>query len=171
VSNQTHTKDGSPGADTLHRISDALDDLDQERARFIASFAYTLSRVAHADMDISAEEIDAMIEIVTEHGQVSQREAILVVEMAKEHTVLFGATQDFLVTRAFVEKADRDQKLALLDCLFAVSAADHIISAEEEQEIKNISNEMNLSHKDYISTRLGYRNKLSIFKEPESQDS
>lgn len=171
VKDTEKTKEGTPGADTLQKISDALDGLDEERARFIASFAYTLSRVAHADMDISEEEIGAMVEIVTEHGQVSREEAELVVEMAKDHTILFGATQDFLVTRAFVEKAERDQKLALLDCLFAVSAADQIISAAEEQEIKNISHEMRLSHNDYINTRLGYRDKLSVFKKPEEPNS
>ena len=37
-----------------------LDDLPAERATLVGAFAYILSRVAHADMSISAEETRAM---------------------------------------------------------------------------------------------------------------
>ena len=148
----------------VQRVAEALEHFEQERARFIASFAYTLSRVANADLDISEEETRAMRGIVVEHGGLSTEEAELVVEMAKEHTTLFGATQDFLVTREFSQSTSREQKISLLDCLFAVSAADHVVSAQEEQEMKNISRELGLSHKDYLVIRLNYKEHLSVFR-------
>ena len=45
---------------------------------------------------------------------------------------LAGGTENFLVTREFKEIATREQCRELLDCLFAVSAADDSISGVEE---------------------------------------
>jgi uncharacterized tellurite resistance protein B-like protein len=42
--------------ETVRRIVDRLDHLEPERARFVAAFAYVLSRVAHADLKISEDE-------------------------------------------------------------------------------------------------------------------
>jgi uncharacterized tellurite resistance protein B-like protein len=127
--------------------------------------------VAHADLDISDEETLVMREIVLDHGGLDESEASLVVEMAKEHTVLFGATQGFVVTREYNKRATQEQKLALLDCLFAVCAADHTITGEEEKEIRKISDELLLTHKDYIATRLKYRDHLSVFQDRPGGDS
>ena len=41
---------------TVRRIVARLEAMPAERARFIASAAYTLARAANADQDISAEE-------------------------------------------------------------------------------------------------------------------
>ena len=46
--------------DTIERISEALEELEPESARYVAAFAYVLARVAHADWDISAEEVAVM---------------------------------------------------------------------------------------------------------------
>jgi hypothetical protein len=45
--------------DTVRKITDALDRLDPDRARYIAAFAYILSRVSHADLNISPVETRA----------------------------------------------------------------------------------------------------------------
>jgi len=158
------------GSDTLDRIAGALERFGAERARYIASFAFTLSRVAHADLDISEDESRVMREIVLEHG-LDESEASLVVEMAKEHTVLFGSTQGFSVTREFNKMASREEKLALLDCLFAVCAADHTITGDEENEIRKINDELHLTRKEYTATRLTYRDHLSVFQNPGGKDA
>jgi uncharacterized tellurite resistance protein B-like protein len=158
------------GSDTLTRIAGALERFGPERARYVASFAFTLSRVANADLDISEEESEVMREIVLKHG-LDESEASLVVEMAKEHTVLFGSTQGYSVTREFNQMASREEKLALLDCLFAVCAADHTITGEEENEIRKINDELHLTRKEYTATRLNYRDHLSIFQIPSENDA
>ena len=48
--------DSSNETDTVRKIVHQLDQLPPERARYVAAFAYLLSRVARADMNISAEE-------------------------------------------------------------------------------------------------------------------
>jgi len=153
--------------DTVRKIVEQLDGLPPERARFIAAFAYVLSRVAHADMDVSAEETRAMERIVAEHGGLPEEQAVIVVQMAKTQNLLFGGTENFVVTRELNRIASRADKLALLDCLFAVSAADESISAVEDGVIRQISTEMHLEHKDFIAVRAAYRDRLAVLREPE----
>ena len=152
--------------ETVRRITDALDRMDPDKARYIAGFAYVLSRVARADLKVSQEETRAMERLVGDHGGLPEEQAILVVQIAKTQNQLFGGTENFLVTREFNNIATREQKLALLDCLFAVAAAEGSISAEEDGEIRRVSDELRLEHRDFIAVRYGYRNQLSFLNRP-----
>src|SRR6476660_4603626 len=87
----------------LRETLDALDNLEPERARYLASFAYLLGRVAYADQQVSVEETQAMEALVREHGQLSQDQAMVVVQLAKTSNRLFGGTANFEVAREFSE--------------------------------------------------------------------
>ena len=150
--------------DTVRRIVGELDRLDRSRARFLAAFAYVLSRVAAADLDISDIETEKMIEIVQLLGHVPEEQAVLVVAIAKNQNRLFGSTEDYLVTREFRDIATDEERHELLDCLFAVSAADDTITGDEEEQIRQIASELGLSHREYIKARLAYTDKRSVFK-------
>jgi len=154
--------------ETVRKIVAELDQLEPERARFVAAFAYVLSRVAHADMNISAEEIRAMEALVVEHGGLPPEQAVIVVQMAKTQNLLFGGTENYLVTRELNRIATREQKLALVDCLFAVSAADDSVSSVEDGVIKQVAAELKLDHADVVQVRGGYRDKLAVLKKPEA---
>ena len=154
-----------PETETVRKIIAQLDQLEPEKARYIAAFAYILSRVAHADLGISEEETREMERIVKEQAGLAQEEAILVVQMAKTQNRLFGGTENFLVTREFNKIASRDQKIALLHCLFAVSSSDKTVSVIEESEIRQIASELKLQHKDFIDVRLRYRRHLAVLKQ------
>lgn len=84
--------------------------------------------------------------------------------MAKTQNQLFGATEDYLVTREFERLATHDQKLALLECLFAVTAVDENITSEEDNVVKQIASELKLRHSDYIAVRSRYREHLAVLK-------
>ncbi len=156
---------GSPSApETVRKIVDALDQLEPERARYIASFAYILSRVANADQEISATEVRAMERILRELGGLEEEEAILVVQMAKTQTLLFGSTENYLVTREFYKMATQEQKVQLLESLFAVSSADESISSAEDGEIRRIATEMNLTRSDFNQARAAYTQFLEVLK-------
>ena len=156
---------GVDSADThecapLRETLQALDHLDPDRARYLAAFAYLLGRVAHADQDVSAEETRAMEALVLEQGQLSQDQAMLVVQLAKTSNLLFGGTANFLVAREFSNLASYDQKLALMRCLFALSATDEAISTAEESEIHRIANELRIDHPDLVALRVAHRRNL-----------
>ena len=155
--------------ETVRKIIEELDHLEPERARFVAAFAYILSRVARADMQVSEEETRAMEGIGVEHGKLPREHALIVVQMAKTQSLLFGGTENFLVTREMNRIASRDEKLALIDCLFAVSAADESISTVEDNVIRQISAELRLDHRDFIAVRAGYRDRLAVLQAPPSE--
>jgi uncharacterized tellurite resistance protein B-like protein len=155
---------GRGDTDTVRRIVGELDRLDRTRARFLAAFAYVLSRVAAADLEISDVETEKMIEIVQRLGHIPEEQAVLVVAIANNQNLLFGSTEDYLVTREFRDIATDEQRRELLDCLFAVSAADDTINGDEESQIRQISNELGFSHKEFVEARLAYSDKRSVLR-------
>jgi uncharacterized tellurite resistance protein B-like protein len=151
--------------ETVRKVVEELDHLEENHARFVAAFGYILGRVADADLKISPQETAAMERLVVEHGRLPETEAVIVVQMAKTRAALFGGTENFLVTREFERLATRDQKLALLDCLFAVAAAEGHISVAEDNEIKQISQELRLEHPDYIAVRSRWLQHLGVLRD------
>jgi uncharacterized tellurite resistance protein B-like protein len=150
--------------DAVRRIADALDRMEPSRARYLAAFAYLLGRVACADRDVSLDETRVMERIVGERGGLAEEQAVLVVQIAKSQNLLFGGTEDFLVAREFDQMATRDEKLALLDCLYAVSAADRSITVLEDNEISRIAQALKLEHSDLVRARLLYKQYLSVLQ-------
>jgi uncharacterized tellurite resistance protein B-like protein len=144
----------------LRETLEALDRLESNRARHLAAFAYLLGRVAHADQHVSPEETRAMEALVREHGQLSQDQAMVVVQLAKTSNLLFGGTANFLVAREFSELATYDEKLALMRCLFALAATDDAISTTEEGEIHRIAKELRFDHLDLVALRVAHQRHL-----------
>src|SRR5262250_667260 len=148
--------------EAIRKIVQKLDQLPEQQARYIAAFAFLLSRAARADLHVSDDETAVMERIVMKQGGLPEDLAVVVVQMAKTQNQLFGGTENYLVTREFERMATREQKLALLECLFAVTAADENISNEEDNVINQISSELRLSHNDYIAARSHFRQYLSV---------
>ena len=144
----------------LRETLEALDHLEPDRARYLAAFAYLLGRVAHADHHVSPEETRAIEALVSHHGQLPSEQAILVAQLARTSNLLFGGTANFLVAREFSALASYDQKLALLRCLFEVSATDEAISTAEEGEIHRIANELRIDPPDLVALRIAHRRHL-----------
>jgi len=132
--------------ETVRKIAAALDRLDPGVARYIAAFAYILSRVAR---------------LVRDKGGLEEAQAVMVVQMAKTQSILFGGVENFLVTREFDKIATREQKISLLHCLFGVSAADRSISSAEDTTIRTIADELHLDHADFIAVKSAYGNLLA----------
>lgn len=150
--------------DTVRRITESLDRLEPERAKYIAAFAYLLSRVARADLNISPEEGRMMEQIVIRIGGLPEEQAVIVVQIAKTQNILFGGTEDYLVAREFNAMATHEQKLSLLHCLFAVAAADESIATIEDNQISQIADELRIEHRDFIAVRSGFRQYLAVLK-------
>lgn len=156
-------------AEGLRDLIDALDRLEPNLARFLAAFAYLLGRVAHADSRVSAEETQVMERLVMERGGLPNEQAMIVVQLAKTSNLLFGGTANFLVAREFERIATREEKLALLKCLFAVSSADESIATIEDNEIRRISRELRIEHADFIAIRAAYAQHLSVLERDERE--
>lgn len=150
--------------ETVRKIVAELEAMEAGKARYVAAFAYILGRVANADLDISDEETRKMEEIVLRLGHLPEEQAILVVQIAKSQNRLFGHTENFLVTREFVEISTTEQRQELLDCLFAVSAADESMSGAEESQIRQIASELGFSHRQFVDARSLYSEYREVLK-------
>ena len=150
--------------DSVGEIERALTELDPREARYLACFAYILHRIARADHEISEDESVLIEQLVATRGGLSPDRAALVVRIARSQNLRHGGTEDFIVTREFEKIATRDQKLALLDCLFAVSAIDQSIRTVEDNEIRRVAAEVKLDHADYIVVRAAHVSHLASRK-------
>lgn len=155
---------GSGDTETVRRIVSELRSLDPSRARHLAAFAFILARVAHADLEISDEEMRKMERILQDVGKLPEAQAVLAVEIAKRQSELTGGTENFLVTRELKEVATREECRDLLDCLFAVSAADDSISSAEEAQIRQIASELGFSLEEYVQIRSAWNDKRAVLK-------
>ena len=140
---------GGPGVDerdtqTVRRIVGELAALPPDGARYLAAFAYILTRAAAADLVVSDVEERAIEGIVVEHGGLTEAQAVLVTQVARNQEVLFGATEDFLVTRQFREISTPEQRLELLRCCYLVGAADDSITTDESDTFQEIAKELDV---------------------------
>jgi uncharacterized tellurite resistance protein B-like protein len=149
---------------SLGEIERALTELPPAEARYVAAFAYILHRIARADHEISDAESALIEQLVATRGGLDSERARLVVTIARTENLRHGGTEDFIVTREFEKSATREQKVALLDCLFAVSAIDESIRTVEDNEIRRVASEIKLDHTDYIAVRAAHAAHLASRK-------
>ena len=149
---------------SVREIAAKLERLPPETARFLAGFAYVLARVANADLVIAEAEAEEMRRTVRLLANLSTDEADLVVEIAKSQARLLGGTENYVVTREFRRTSTPLQRAQLLECLYAVSAADGTISSAESREIANVAEELGFTRAEANALRSRYRDKLAEFQ-------
>jgi uncharacterized tellurite resistance protein B-like protein len=146
---------------TARRIVARLEALPAEEARFLACFAYVMSRAAAADSEISDEETALMEQFATQFGGLDTSQAVLVVQMAKLQARVHGATEDFVVTREFRDISTVEQRVALLRCCFAIGAADGTINADEASVVNEIARELDVERDVLNTVRAEFHEQLS----------
>ena len=97
-------------------------------------------------------------------SDLSESEAALAVEIAKSQSRLLGGTENYVVTREFRSVSTRQQRGAMLQCLYAVAAADGTITTDESAEIVAIAEELGFTRLEANSLRSQYRDKLAEFQ-------
>lgn len=163
--------DADAEAEVIRRISAQLDAMPEDRARYLAGFAYILSRAALADLDVTEAETAQMERTVVEVGAIPEAEAVLVVEMAKTQSRLYGATEDYIITRDWSSRATTDQKLGLLRACYLVGAANGSISAEENATLSQIADEFGLDADEVKAVRSEFYAKLSVVQAFRAQQA
>ena len=153
-----------PDPDPVANIERALGGLDPHRARHLACFAYILTRAARADHEITEDEEREMERLLALRADISLEQAAPIIRIARAEAARSAGTDDFLVTREFDGLATHEQKLALLECLFAVSSADDSIITAEDNEVRRIANELKIEHAEFIAVRAGHLDKLHVLK-------
>ena len=152
LTSRTGTKGATESA-TVRRIANELADLDETTARFLASFAFVLSRVAAADLEIDSEEEATIERILRGLDVVDENHVPLVAEIAREQARDQGGTENYLATRDFREHSNRSQRIRLLQALLQVARADGHVSEIESEEIVRIADELDFSPEELKALR------------------
>ena len=143
--------------DLLDAIEERLRRLDPSRAALVAAFAGLLSRVAFADGEISAAELDRIETLIVSHVGLSTEEARVAAEIAQR---TLSGTEPYLLARCFNDVACEAERLALIECLYAVAAADDLVAQVEDAEVDRIAAAVLVSRADVLKIRSRYRDKL-----------
>ena len=102
--------DGKPDVQALDALEEALSHVPPEEARRVAAFAYLLSRVAHADHEVSEAEREAMVRLLVDRAHLAPDQAAIVIGIATSKIVHVRGTQDYLVSREVAARATVDEK-------------------------------------------------------------
>jgi len=172
---QPHSNPSQPSGaeqaetDTIRRIVRALEEVDPARRHFLAGFAYILARAAHADLTVTEDEARVMEHVVSQIGGLPESQAVLVVEIARNQEELYGATEDYLVTREFKQAATDEERRSTVAACFAVAASDHEITAEEYTELTEIADELDLPRNELNEIRNEYRDQIVAVQQMRRQ--
>jgi tellurite resistance protein len=148
----------------LRRIVAQLQELPADERRFIAGFSYVLGRVANADMTIAPEEVAQMEKIVMAIGGLPESQSVLVVQIALNHAMLYGGTDNYVITREVSRTATPEQLKRLLRASFVVAAADQTIDAEESAELDEIGRELGFADPEIRAMRAEFKDSFAAVR-------
>lgn len=154
-----------PDAGLTAAVRDHFAHLPAERGELIAAFAGLLMRVAHADQDVSGAEDAALRRLVSEHAGLSQEETAALVTILTAQLERVAGIDYALLTRTLNDHASRDEKLHLIDCLYAIAAADDVASVVEDEEIRSVARALMISHRELIEIRRRYAERLEVIQD------
>jgi uncharacterized tellurite resistance protein B-like protein len=157
--------EGRSSVEALDVLAEALSHVPPDEARRVAAFAYLLSRVAHADHEVSDAEREAMQRLLVDRAHLAPDRAAMVIGIATSRIVHVRGTQDYLVSREVAGSASLEEKRALIDGLYAVCAADGLISTVEDNDVRRVASEIDLEHHDVVDIRSRYRDSLGVLKD------
>jgi uncharacterized tellurite resistance protein B-like protein len=156
----------SPEAETatVRKIVARLEELPPDRARLLAGAAYVVTRAANADLEVTDQEAAVVERALVERTGITEAEAVIVVEVARQQARLFGSTEDYLVTREFKRVATPEQRLGVMRACFLVAAADDEISSPEIAVLNQIATELEIDPADFDAVRAEHRDQLSVLR-------
>lgn len=152
-----------PG-DLVAAVRARLARLPAARAEMVAAFAGLLMRVAHADAEVSDAEAAALRRLVAEHAGLGADETETVASLVESHLESVAGIEYSQLTRAMNTHASPEEKLRLLDCLYAVATADDVATVVEEEQIRAVARALMLSHAQLMDVRGRYAAQLEVLR-------
>lgn len=148
----------------IRRLEQHLRKAGPERLEYLAGFAGQLARVAEAEDGISAAEAKLIAAQLCEFAQISDAEAKLIVDLLRNEFEVLRSVQSHVLNRAVNAQASDAEKKQVIDCLYAVAAADDLVSDVEEQEIRRIAGALLIPHGELMEIRARYRDRIEALQ-------
>ena len=152
-SEQEQEQEPDEGTAYIRRAISELGSNSVERRRFLAGYAYVLVRVARADGEIKDAEIERMEQAIIAAGDVPEAVGALVVALASRLNSLYGATDDYAVTRELARASSPQERQRLLRACVAVGVADGRLTGGETAELHEVGRELGFSVEEIEAVR------------------
>lgn len=134
--------------------------LPEDELRKLSLVGGLMAKIAQVDREVNEDEFQRIVRTIETYWEVSPKLAVFVAEVAISAV---DVTYDvFRMMREFVACTTEDERRKLLDVLFAVADADGQISFDETEEIRQIARGVDLTHKDFIDSKLRVLGERSI---------
>ena len=138
--------------------SDAENQEEKEKNIINNACAALLIETALADKVFKAEEIDSMKNTLREVYEIDEKDLNeLITESEKK---VSESTSLYEYTRLINDLCDYQDKLKLINNLWAIAFADKHLDKYEEYLIRKISDLLHVSHSDFIQQKLNVKESL-----------
>jgi uncharacterized tellurite resistance protein B-like protein len=134
--------------------------LPEDELRVLSLVGGLMAKVAYVDREVTEAEFDGMAQAIETIWEVSPQLAAFVAEVAV--SAVDEVYDSFRMTRELMDSTNEEERRKLLDVLFAVASADGQISYDETEEIRKIARGVNLTHKDFIDSKMRILGEESI---------
>lgn len=126
-------------------------DLESDKVYVICLFGALLASVAQVDEHFHEEERKALKKILNERFEFSVKERQLLLEVMEEQA-RHGFDFHEVVTE-FNSRVSYKDRVAAVDCFWAIAAADGVISHEENEEVRRITKAMHIPHQIFKESK------------------
>jgi len=127
-------------------------DLPEPTLRKLSLAGGLMARIAYVDREVTQAEFDGMVAVLQEIFDLDRDQAGLVAEVAV--STLSKELDYYRLSREFFDATSEYERLRFLDVLFAIAAADGIVSHAEMEEIRTIATVLKLGHTHFIEAKL-----------------
>lgn len=143
-------------------LRESMPNADAESAALVGAVAGLLAYVAYADRAYHEQEQRAVQAALGRvHGL--PQEALEAVTGLLSHRIRELAAEPIHnYTRVLVELTERTARVELLDMLMDLAAADDVLSLDETNLLRRVTNLLGLSDQDYLASQTRHRERLSV---------
>jgi putative ABC transport system ATP-binding protein len=128
-------------AEDTSRMFQLLEKYDPGSIDYLATLAFSLSRIAFADRKVTDQEREKMRQILREVGDLEPAEIDFIMEISLMQRHVEDTDRSPVLSRAGF---DRERSRHFIDSLYAIANSDGQITGEEVAEIKTIAAEFGL---------------------------
>jgi uncharacterized tellurite resistance protein B-like protein len=138
-------------------VNDPNNEFNKEKSLQLATSAL-LVEMMRADDEISKEEKEKISDIIQKNFTLSPEETDMLLQMAE--TEVQNATDYYQFTTLIKTGFSYEQKVRIIERLWEVAYADARLHRYEEHLVRKIAGLIQVSHQDFISTKLKVRDAL-----------
>ncbi|MCB0203391.1 MAG: TerB family tellurite resistance protein [Anaerolineae bacterium] len=126
-------------------------DLPDAQLRKLSLAGGMMAKVARANPQVTDEELAVMTGALRNHWQLSQDEALFVVDVSLSQ--LSSELDDFRLASEFARVTGYEERGQFIDLLFVIANADGGITEQEIEEISTLSNVLSLSGQRFYEAK------------------